>query len=132
MQRPQNVALMFVLGSVLVGGALGFATDRVMVKDNLCAPRVGERQSRDLFFDDLGFSADQRAAWDSIIDLRSKKISALFAPIQERADSVRAMYRPLMLQLLTQEQRTKLEAREARMKEERDRRSRERKPQTEK
>ena len=33
MQRSKNLAMMFLLGAVLVGGALGFTADRVWTRD---------------------------------------------------------------------------------------------------
>jgi uncharacterized protein YneF (UPF0154 family) len=132
MQRPKAVALMFLVGALVVGSVMGVFVDRMMLRDRLLPPRMGERQARQIFFDELGFTTEQQTAWNGILDERAKKVAALYAPVRQRADSIRDSYRPQMLQLLTKEQRSQLEAREQKMIQERERRTRDRKPPPEK
>jgi hypothetical protein len=132
MQRSKNIALMFLLGAVVVGGTAGFTVDRLMVKNRICAPSVGERNARDLFFNEMAFTKEQRQSWESALEARSKQVDSLFAPVRAQADSIRETYRPLMLQLLTPDQRTKLQQFEQKMNEDIKRRTRDRKPPPEK
>jgi hypothetical protein len=88
MQRPKYVAFLFVVGAVLVGYALGFAADRVMVRDRL-APRWDQHAVRTQLHDDLGLSAAQRAAVDSILDARNARMATLVAPIKPQLDAVK-------------------------------------------
>ena len=44
MQRSRSLALMFLLGALLVGGALGFTADRVLSADR-CAKNGDNRRS---------------------------------------------------------------------------------------
>jgi len=108
MQRSKNLALMFLLGAVLVGGALGFTADRVWMRD---AAYVNDpRASRALLYDRLELNAMQRAAWDSILDDRHRQFDSLFKPIKPQMDSIRSRGRAQIRALLTPTQRERFEA----------------------
>ncbi len=108
MQRSKNLAMMFLLGAVLVGGALGFTADRVWMRDAACND---PRASRALLYDRLALNAEQRAAWDSILDDRHRQFDSLFKPIKPQMDSIRTRSRAQMRALLTTpEQRAKYDA----------------------
>lgn len=111
MQGSKNLAIMFLLGATLVGGALGFAADRYAVKDRLCAPKLSERQLRTGFYDDLALTADQRAAWDSLLDERQRNMAAARASIRPKTDSIWESYSEKTVLLLSPEQRERLEQR---------------------
>ncbi len=111
MQGSKNLAIMFLLGATLVGGALGFAADRYAVKDRLCAPKLSERQLRTGFYDDLALTADQRAAWDSLLDERQRNMAAARASIRPKTDSIWESYSEKTVLLLNPEQRERLEQR---------------------
>jgi Spy/CpxP family protein refolding chaperone len=126
MQGSKNLAIMFLLGALLVGGALGFAADRYAVKDRLCAPKLSESQLRQAFYKDLDLNAEQRARWDALLDERQRAMSAARATIRPRQDSIMENYRLRTTELLTPEQRARLEERrrEDRAREERAREER--------
>jgi hypothetical protein len=108
MQRSKNLAMMFLLGAVLVGGALGFTADRVWMRDAACKD---PRASRELLYDRLELNTAQRAAWDSILDDRHRQFDSLFKPIKPQMDSIRSRSRAQMRALLTTpEQRARFEA----------------------
>src|SRR5690349_22572825 len=108
MQRSKNLAMMFLLGAVLVGGALGFTADRVWMRDAACSD---PRASRALLYDRLDLNATQRAAWDAILDDRHRQFDSLFKPIKPQMDSIRSRSRAQMRSLLTtSEQRQRFEA----------------------
>jgi len=109
MQRSKNLAMMFLLGAVLVGGALGFTADRVWMRDyTICSD---PKASRALLYDRLELNAAQRSAWDSILDDRHRQFDSLFKPIRPQMDSIRARSRAQMRALLTtSEQRQRFEA----------------------
>jgi len=107
MQRSKNLAMMFLLGAVLVGGALGFTADRVWTRDARCND---PRASKELLYDRLELDAKQRAAFDSILDDRHRQFDSLFKPIRPQMDSIRARSRAQMRALLrTSEQRERFE-----------------------
>ena len=109
MQRSKNLAMMFLLGAVLVGGALGFTADRVWMRD--AAACSDPRASRALLYERLELNAAQRAAWDSILDDRHRQFDSLFKPIKPQMDSIRSRSRAQMRALLTTpEQRERFEA----------------------
>ena len=109
MQRSKNLAMMFLLGAVLVGGALGFTADRVWMRDaSVCSD---PKASSALLYDRLDLDAAQRAAWDSILDDRHRQFDSLFKPIRPQMDSIRARSRAQMRALLTTpKQRERFEA----------------------
>ena len=49
MERPKQQAIAFLLGALLVGGALGFSADRVFRSDELTPA-----QRRAAFYEDIG------------------------------------------------------------------------------
>ena len=126
MLGSKNLAIMFLLGALLVGGALGFAADRYAVKDRLCAPKRSEAELRQAFYNDLELSAEQRTRWDALLDERQRAMAAARATIRPRQDSIMESYRLRTTELLTPEQRERLEERrrEDRAREERAREER--------
>jgi hypothetical protein len=105
MQRSKQQALMFLLGAVLVGGVLGFSADRVL-NDK---PNHWVRRMR--MYDDLGLSAAQRTSMDSVLDERNCQISAVMKPVRPQLDSIKAAAHQQVVQILTADQREKLERR---------------------
>lgn len=106
MQRSKQQAMLFLLGAVLVGGVLGFSADRMFGSDR---PRNWAARQR--MYDDLELSAAQRATMDSLLDERNCQIGAVMNPIRPHLDSIRKSAHEQVLQVLTPEQRAKLELR---------------------
>lgn len=107
MQRSKQQALMFLLGAVLVGGVLGFSAERVMLHtttDHSWAARTA-------MYDDLDLSPAQRAAMDSVIDEKNRRVDSLLKPVKPQIDSVRANARTQFYRIFTSDQRAKFEAR---------------------
>ena len=126
MQGSKNLAIMFLLGALLVGGALGFAVDRYAVKDRLCTAKLTEGELRQAFYNDLDLDKQQRAKWDALLDERQRAMSAVRATIRPRQDSIMENYRLRTTELLTSEQKARLDERrrEDRAREERAREER--------
>ncbi|HET9425154.1 MAG TPA: hypothetical protein VFO55_07280 [Gemmatimonadaceae bacterium] len=112
MQRSKQQALMFLLGAVLVGGVLGFSADRVMSAKK---PRA-RVPARVQMYDDIGITANQRARMDSVLDETNCKTAEIMRSVRPAMDSVRAEGLKTFVSMLTPEQRSAYEAREARMK----------------
>ncbi|MES2179470.1 MAG: hypothetical protein V4550_16545 [Gemmatimonadota bacterium] len=106
MQRPKQQALAFLLGAVLVGGVVGFASDRVFRKED-----TSLEARRIKMYDDLGLAPAQRATLDAVFDESNCQVDALFKPLQPAYDSIKAARRAAMNAILTPEQRTRLDAR---------------------
>ncbi|MDB4907653.1 MAG: hypothetical protein JWO05_2437 [Gemmatimonadetes bacterium] len=104
LQRSKQQALAFLLGAILVGGALGFSAGRVM-------PRKAHAGGRQAMYDDLALSAAQRGAMDSLLDVRNCQMRAIMKPMRPQMDSMKKAGRDQMLRLLDATQRAKLEAR---------------------
>ena len=104
MQPSKNVAVGFLLGSLLVGGALGFTADRVMARDRICVDRSTQAGMREYLARRLHLTSTQRLAVDSILDKRHRDVAALLAPARPQLDSVKNAARIEIGKLLTADQ----------------------------
>jgi Spy/CpxP family protein refolding chaperone len=68
-------------------------------------------EKRKAMYDDLGLQPAQRSAMDSLFDARNCQYDAIFRPMQPALDSLRVATRDKMNQILTAEQRNKLDTR---------------------
>jgi Spy/CpxP family protein refolding chaperone len=62
-------------------------------------------------YEDVGLSAAQRAAMDSVLDENNKQREALMKTIKPQLDSLRLNTRAQMYRIFTPEQRTKFDMR---------------------
>jgi hypothetical protein len=106
MERPKQQALAFLLGALLVGGVVGFSADRVFRKED---PTPAAR--RLAFYDDIGLTAAQRPAMDSLLDDRNCRMDSIARTIQPTLDSIKAASRVRMDQILTPDQHARIEQR---------------------
>jgi hypothetical protein len=106
MERPKQQALVFLLGALLVGGALGFSADRVFRPDDLTPA-----QRRAAFYEDIGLKSDQRPVMDSLLDDRNCRMDSVLKTIQPSLDSIKTASRVQMDRLLTPDQHARIEAR---------------------
>jgi Spy/CpxP family protein refolding chaperone len=105
MQRSKQQALTFLLGAVLVGGALGFSADRYIGHEKFTS-QYGPRAK---FYDELGLTPQQRATIDSLDFQTGCLLKAANAPVKPKLDSIREAFRAQFRQQLTPEQRVLLE-----------------------
>lgn len=110
MQRSKQQALMFLLGAVLVGGVLGFSADRLFDHD-----ARGPWAGRMRMYEDLSLTEAQRVQMDSLLDDRNCQINAVMTPVRPQLDSIKSVANQQMMQILTPDQRTMLEARRQEM-----------------
>lgn len=92
MQRSKQQALMFLLGAVLVGGALGFSADRYIAHDKF-ASSYGPRS---YFYDALGLTTQQRSTLDSLAFQQDCAIRTVLAPQRTVLDSIKKAFRAQM------------------------------------
>ena len=109
MQRSKQTALMFLLGALLVGGAVGFSADRVILKDQICPKGKDQKGLRARMFNELDLTAEQRASMDSILDERHRQMRALMAPVRPRLDSISEASWAQMTTIMTDAQRAEFE-----------------------
>ncbi len=105
MQPSKNLALAFLMGAVIVGGALGFTIDRVMMRDRLTQSVAGRARLADR----LQLDAAQRASLDSILDDRHRRYSIIMATVTPALDSVKARARDDIRRILNETQRAEFE-----------------------
>jgi Spy/CpxP family protein refolding chaperone len=109
MQGSKHLALMFLLGATLVGGVLGFSADRLLVSERLCSD-AGDRGSWRARFDEaLELTPTQRAAVDTILDVKHRQVTALLESVQPQLDSVREHARGDIRRILSPEQQVRFE-----------------------
>ncbi len=108
MQRSKQQALMFLLGAVLVGGALGFSADRYIAHDNFTSS-FGPRSK---FYDAIGLTEKQRTAMDSLTFVQDCSIRTLLSPQKPTLDSIRAAFKAQVRAMMTPDQLAKLDARD--------------------
>jgi hypothetical protein len=105
MQHSKNLAIAFLLGAVVVGGALGFTADRVMLRD-----RIGKLEpERPKLADRLELDSAQRVRLDSIADDRRQRMDLVLAPVKPALDSIRERARDEIRLMLTPTQRAEFE-----------------------
>jgi hypothetical protein len=107
MQRSKQQALMFLLGAVLVGGALGFSAAGYLSHEKF-ASQYGPRSR---FYDEMGLSAQQRSTLDSLSFQQDCVIKSVLAPQQGKLDSIRGSFKAQWRAVFTKEQLVKYDAR---------------------
>jgi uncharacterized membrane protein len=86
MQRSRSMAMVFLLGVFLAGGAAGFAANQVAGPDKPCK---GDRASyRERFAAELGLSDSQRRVVDSLMEAQRARVRALYGPMRPQLDSI--------------------------------------------
>jgi hypothetical protein len=105
MQQSKNLAIAFLLGAVVVGGALGFTADRVMLRDRISRPEGG----RPSLADRLQLDATQRARLDSLLDDRHRRMGLVMAPVRPTLDSIKERTRDEIRLILNPTQRAEFE-----------------------
>jgi hypothetical protein len=110
MRQSKQLALMFLLGALLVGGALGFAADRAIVREKL-SPRWGDpRAMRARFADELALDDAQRLTLDTILDWKHDRFTALLRPVRPQMDAVSDSANARITQMLRPAQRRTFDA----------------------
>jgi Spy/CpxP family protein refolding chaperone len=107
MQRSKQQALMFLLGALLVGGALGMSADRYLGHEKFAA-QFGPRAR---FYDELGLSPQQRSTLDSLAFEQDCAMKAVLAPHDSLLKSMRVRFRAQRDSVFTKEQKAKLDLR---------------------
>lgn len=86
MQRSKSLAMVFLLGVFLAGGAAGFAANQVAGPEKRCK---GDRASyRERFASELGLTASQQRVVDSLMETQRTRVRALYGPVRPRLDSI--------------------------------------------
>jgi len=100
-QRTKAQAVVFLLGAVLVGAALGFAGNRAFGERD--QPQ-DVRSSRARLADRLELTSAQRRMLDSVLDERNERMKELLAPVRPRLDSLRFAARAVIRKQLSADQ----------------------------
>lgn len=107
MQRSKQLAAMFLLGAFLVGGTFGFTVDRMM-GDRLLGRDPGG-STLDAFAAEIGLTAAQRAAVDSILDERHRLIDSIMTPVRPHIRAARDSARHQIARRLSADQQARFQ-----------------------
>ncbi len=111
MKNSKNLALMFLLGTFLTGGVLGFTANRFMHRDQVCyTANNGNSSLLALLSQRLNLTADQQHRVDAILDERLRQYRRVMDPIRPRTDSIKEFARDQIRALLNDEQKREFEA----------------------
>ncbi|GAC1686829.1 MAG: hypothetical protein NVS9B3_05290 [Gemmatimonadaceae bacterium] len=106
MHRSKQLATGFLLGALIVGGAIGFTADRMLLRDRLAAPWTVTRQAlRDRLASDLHLTAEQRQQIDAILDSKHRQIDSLHRPLRAQLEAIGDTARAQMRRVLDDRQR---------------------------
>ncbi len=106
--RPKSLAMMFILGAFLTGGAVGFAADRMVSPPR---PDVfNEATMVDELARELKLSSEQRVVIDSVWDWRRKQSREIMKTVRPTLDAVRDSARVLMMNTLDDAQKNAFRA----------------------
>jgi hypothetical protein len=91
--RPKSVALMFLLGAFLTGGAVGYAATRTFSPPSGVV-QFTPAQMRAELKQKLHLSPEQGAKFDAHYNARRAAFDSIHAIYQPAEDSIRAIYQP--------------------------------------
>ena len=101
--RPKSLAMMFMLGAFLTGGAVGFAAERAVAKPVVLLS--DEKSVREELARELRLTEEQKVVMDSAWDWRRARNREIMAVVRPSLDSVRDSARVRMMAVLSEEQK---------------------------
>jgi hypothetical protein len=101
--RPKSLAMMFILGALLTGSALGFAAARVVSKPVVMLN--DDKSVREELARELQLTAEQKAVVDSAWEWRRARSREIMSIVRPALDSVRDSARVLMMTPLDEAQK---------------------------
>ena len=107
MQRAKALAFAALIAVLVVGGAVGFAVDRLVHKP--CTTSSSSCRNVDVLADRLALSPAQRAAVDSILDKRHRDFDSALIPVRPKLDSIRLAARAEIFKLIDPTQRARFQ-----------------------
>jgi cell division protein FtsN len=103
MAASKRIALTFLVGAVVVGWIVGYASANVLeVRDAHADQRVSYR---DRLAKELKLSPEQRIQLDSVLDKRHRDMTAAWEPVRPALDSIRERARDEIREMLAPNQR---------------------------
>jgi hypothetical protein len=106
--RPKSLALMFILGALLTGGAVGFVAARAASQPVVMA--TDDRAMRAALVRELELTPQQTASVDSAWDWRRARSREIMTVVRPALDSVRDSARVLMMTTLSESQKERFRA----------------------
>lgn len=117
MQKSKGMAILFLLGAFLAGGALGFTAGRMLDKRKAWSPHDGRESMSARIAEELDLTAAQRTLMDSLMTRRREQIREVYRPLRPQLDSLEKVGRVIsdsthaqVRRILTPEQQVKWDA----------------------
>jgi len=110
MKDSRNLALMFLLGTFLTGGVLGFTANRYINREQVCTDGKSSNSLMATLSDRLRLTADQQHAVDGILDERARQYKVEMEPLRPRMEAIKLNARDQIRRVLSAEQKTEFEA----------------------
>jgi hypothetical protein len=101
--RPKSLAMMFMLGAFLTGGAVGFAAERAIAKPVVMLN--DDKSVREELARELKLTSGQKVVVDSAWDWRRARNREIMAVVRPALDSVRDSARVRMMSVFSEEQK---------------------------
>ena len=115
MQRSKGLAVIFLIGAFMAGGALGYAAGHRM--DGRHGIRGGRENMSARIARELNLSPAQRTSLDSLMERRREQIRLVYRPIRPQLDSLEKVGRAIsdsthaqVRRILTADQQVKWDA----------------------
>jgi len=105
MKDSKNLALMFLLGTFLTGGVLGFTANRYINRDQVCTTKFGFNTLLEPLSRRLRLSAEQQHTVEAILDDRTRQYRAEVEPIRPRLDAIKLNAREQIRRVLNDDQK---------------------------
>jgi Spy/CpxP family protein refolding chaperone len=114
MERSKSYAVLFLIGALIAGIAIGITVDRYMMRDR--HDHRGPRSGLDRMSKELNLTPTQRAQVDSIMTRRRNQMREIFKPLRPQIDSLQKIGKTIsdstheqLKRVLTPEQGKKLD-----------------------
>lgn len=101
--RPKSLAMMFILGAFLTGGAVGFAAERAVNKPVVLLS--DEQSVREELARELSLTPEQKVVVDSAWEWRRARNREIMAAVRPALDSVRDSARVRMMAVFDESQK---------------------------
>lgn len=104
-EQSKSLALMFLLGAFLTGGALGFVADRAVSRNRTYSRQYDQSSIREIVARELALDAPQRRHVDSVFDWRRQEYRKIMSRVTPSVDSLLDVANEKIVAVLSTEQK---------------------------
>lgn len=104
-EQSKSLALMFLLGAFLTGGALGFVADRAVSRNRTYSQQYDQSSIRNIVARELALDEAQRRHVDSVFDWRRQEYRKIMSRVNPSVDSLLDVANDKIVAVLSPEQK---------------------------